>query len=181
MYLEILFALFILLTLGIALFRRKKENKTWVAEERYEESGAWLDKRASDRGTYGSLDREMEDARKSVLREGQAAELAQLLRDYAFEHLPGFHERSDEQLRAFSKAAKLQSAWYIGQLEQILNDHWPNLSEPPTEAAAPPAELKKTVLDFAYRQFPKLLDLEIEQLRRLDVFTAEWAQKMLQR
>ena len=115
----IAFGLFVLVILIVALLNRRKQNKAWVQEERHDESGAWVDKRAGERGTYGSLDAEMEQERRKLKRQGQVTELSRLIRDYAFEHYPGFHSLSDAQIKAYSTFVKNQVAQWLAVVEQL--------------------------------------------------------------
>ncbi len=181
MMLEIFFGLFVLVTITIALLRRKKENKTWVKSERYEESGDWLDKRVGERGTYGSLDREMEEARQSVAREGRAAELAQMIRDFAFESYPGFHEKSDNAIRSYMTFLKGESIQFIKILEKILQQDWPDPVIPASNSETLSPMLQKKILDFEYNKYPALLDLEVNALQQLDEYTLAWSIKLLQK
>lgn len=164
----IAFGLFLIVVLIVALLNRRRQNKAWVQEERYDESGAWMDKRAGERGTYGSLDVEMEAERRDVKRQGQVNELARLIRDYAIEHYPGFHALSDDQIRGYTSFAKTQVAPFVAMAEQMLTGYKPNAgAQPPSEMPHAQA-VKKLMLDFSYRHYPALLDLEIEAIRNFD-------------
>lgn len=162
------FGLFILFILIAAFYNRRKQNKTWLKEERYEESGDWLDKRSGERGAYGSLDALREAERHGLSRQSRIADAALDIRNYAFEHIPGFHERSDEQVRDFTAKARAQVSQLFDMVDKMKNGQTPEI--PGTEPAghAHAAALKKIMLDAAYVQFPWLLDQEIGALKRLD-------------
>ncbi len=165
---EIAFGLLVLVLIALAVWRRRKENNDWIAEERHEESGGWLDKRSGERGTYGSLDAEREAERHALNRQGRINDLALELRNYAFEYIPGFHQRSDEQIKAYNTLARQQVAVFFAMVEALKNGR-----EPEPVTAAPPAgahaqALQKILLNAAYSQFPWLLDQEIRILRQLD-------------
>lgn len=164
----IAFGLFIVAIIILGLIARRRQNKAWVQEERYDESGAWVDKRSGERGTYGSLDAEMELERSQMTRQGQVNDLARLIRDHAFEHFPGFHEMSDAQIKSYSAFTKQQAAQLIDAIGQFTGSR---ISDPakqsPVETPYSQA-LKKKILDFSYRHFPALLDLEIETIKQFD-------------
>lgn len=162
------FGLFILLILIVAFYNRRKQNKTWLKEERYEESGDWLDKRSGERGTYGSLDAIREAERHGLSRQSRIADAALDIRNYAFEHIPGFHERSDEQVRDFTAAARAQVSQLFDVIDKMKNGQMPEV--PGTEPAghAHAGALKKIMLNAAYAQFPWLFDQEIEVIKKLD-------------
>ena len=175
----IAFGLFILVIFFVAFYNRRRQNKSWLKEERHEESGHWIDKRSGERGTYGSLDAIREAERHSLSRQSRIGDAVLDIRNYAFEHLPGFHERSDEQIRAFTTAARAQ----VSQLFDIL-DTWKSgrAPEAPESAAAEDPHsraLKKIMLDAAYTQFPWLLDLDIETIKQLDRLAGNMAEALV--
>ena len=102
----IAFGIIVLILIILAVWNRRKADKAWVKEERYEDSGAWIDKRAGERGTYGSLDEEMERERLYVSRQNRINELARIIRDFAFEHVDGFHLRSDAEIKTYAAFAR---------------------------------------------------------------------------
>lgn len=164
----IAFGLFVLVIFIVALYNRRKQDKAWVADERHEETGHWIDKRAGERGTFGSLDAIREAERSSLSRQGRIGDVVLDIRNYAFEHIPGFHERSDEQIRAFTAAARTQ----VSRLFDIL-DTWKNgrAPEAPESAAADDPHsraLKKIMLDAVYAQFPWVLDQDIATIQQFD-------------
>lgn len=176
---QLLFGLFILVVLVIGLFNRRKAKKQWLKEERFDESGAWIDKRASERGAYGSLDEEMEQARKSVAREGRIGELAQLLRDFAFNQYAGFHNLSDEQIKSFNAHVRRVAYDAVSRMEELQKGKT-NLPAPETEPKGALVDaLKKSLLEFGYQHYPALLNLELEQIRLFDQLCAGWADKLL--
>jgi hypothetical protein len=175
----IVFGLFLLAVLIAGLLHRRHEKKTWLREERHEESGNWIDKRAGERGTYGSLDAEREAERHALSRQGRISDLALDLRNYAFEHIPEFHERSDADLRNFTATARSEAGRLLSTAEAILNGQAPEVpaagDDPHTKA------LKKLLLDFSYEQFPQLLDLELDAIRQFDRFAAGIAAGLLEK
>ncbi len=177
---SLLFGLLILILLATGLYLQRRQRKTWVREERYEESGDWLDKRSGERGTYGSLDAQREQERKSLADQGRVHELARLLRDYFFEHYPGFASLNNEQLKAFTTAARNQA----GQLFQTANNL--QQGQPTDSHEAPNSEaehiqpLKKIMLDFSYQAFPGLLDLDLERIKQFDGAAAFGAAELLE-
>lgn len=177
----IAFALFILVVLGIGIFNRRRQNRTWVREERYDESGAWVDKRAGERGLFGSLDEERETERRLLARQGQGGELARRVREYCFEHYPDFHALSDAQIRVFLDFLKGKAGEYVVLLGDFAAGRIP--AEPASQAAKNehlPA-LKSKLLDFAYERYPALLDLDIDVLKLLDRHTEVLAAELIAR
>ncbi len=169
----VLIGVLILVLLIAGLVSRKRSTKAWVKEERFEESGDWLDKRPGERGTWGSLDQEMAQDRGQLVRQGRVVELAELVRQYAAENHPGFNELSDEEIRAFRAYTRTEANQMITSMEQISQGKTP----PSVLATETPRNnvLKKLVLDFAYRAYPRLLDLDIEAIRQFDQYTGAWA------
>jgi len=178
---ELVFGLFILIVLVVGLLYRRKQNKTWVQEERYDESGAWVDKRAGERGTFGSLDAEMEAERRNLRRKDQVNELSRLIRNYAIEHYPGFHERSDAQIMAYNNFVKMQAVPFVTMTEQLLAGQKPGAISQPSSDAPHILAIKKMILDFSYRHFPALLDLEIETIREFDRHAEYLAAKLVEK
>jgi hypothetical protein len=174
-----LFAIFILVILVVAVLRRRRERREWVRDEVLDDSGSWIDKRAGERGTYGSLDAERERAGQERSRQGRATELAQLVRTFAFEEIPDFHERADDRIKAFNASVRQQAGDMVDTLERI------RTGQPLEPAAASAAQhaltplLKKRLLDFAYAQYPALLDLDLEAIRQLDARATAWATDLL--
>lgn len=172
---SILFGLLVLILLAAGLYLQRRQRKTWVDEERYEESGDWIDKRSGERGTYGSLDAQREQERKTLTDQGRANELARLLRDYFFEHYPGFATLSNDQLKAFTTAARNQA----NQLFQTASNL--QMGQPAEPQDVPESEtehiqpLKKIMLDFSYQAFPALLGLDLEQIKQFDRAAASGA------
>lgn len=167
---EIAFGLFVVVVLVIGLLNRRKSNKAWVKEERYDESGAWIDKRTGERGTYGSLDVEREQERRELVQQGRILELSRRIRDYAFEHYPGFHTLSDAQIRDYNTFLKKQVAALPSVITQMLDGTFPGAEAKTPGENTHIQAVKKLILDFAYAEYPALLDMEIEALKQLDRF-----------
>lgn len=179
---QILFGVFILVILVVALYNRRKEKKQWLAEERRDENGGWIDKRAGERGTFGSLDEEMEQARKSVAREGRNGELTQLMREFAFNEYPGFHDLSDEQIKTWNTLARRTAYEAVSRMEELCSGK----SNIPVPDGAPSGDahvagLKKQMLDFAYLHYPALLDLDLDQIRLFDRLCEKWAAGLIEK
>lgn len=172
---QLIFALVILALIVLAVLNRRKQRKTWVAEERREEGGAWVDKRAGERGAYGSLDAEMEAERYALTRKGRINDLALALRSYAFEQVPHFHTLSDEQIKTFTAFARTRSAQLFDQIDALQAGRLP---EPEAGAGVEnghtPA-LKKLIMNFCYEQFPGLFDLELEVIKHFDRLAGDMA------
>ncbi|MFN0014545.1 MAG: hypothetical protein ACKVU2_08350 [Saprospiraceae bacterium] len=169
---QLLFGFIILALLTAALLLRRRQKKVWLHEERQEESGTWIDKRSGERGTYGSLDAEREAERHALSRQGRINDLALDIRNYAFEHIPGFHGRSDADIRDFTAFARSEAGRVFAAAEAMLTGDIPEAS-PAANNDDPHAQaVKKRLLDFAYEQFPKLLDLELDAIRQFDRYVA---------
>lgn len=176
---SIIFAILIVVLIAAALLHRRREKRSWLREERYDESGAWVDKRASERGTYGRLDAEREAERYALTRQGRISDLALDLRNFAFEHVPGFHERSDAQLRAFTQTAKAHAAELFAAAEALLDGQSPETAEPPSDTHPLAEMLKKRILHALYDQYPALLDLDLDVIRQLDQYVVGKAAGLL--
>lgn len=166
------FSLFVAIILIIALLNRRRQNKAWVREERREESGAWVDKRAGERGTYGSLDAEMEQERRQLAKQGRTNDLSRRLREYAFEHYPGFHTLSDAQIKAYTVFLKKQVGDLQTVIEKLLKGTAPAWDDQPASETPHSLALKKMILDFSFEQYPALLEMEIEVIKQFDRYVA---------
>lgn len=174
----IAFGLFILVILALALYNRRREHKTWVAEERREESGDWIDKRAGERGTYGSLDALHEAERHSLSRQGRINDLVLDIRNFMFEQVPGFHERSDGQLKAFNAYARERARELFAAMDALKAGQAPTPGTP-APSQAPRQALKKAILDFCYDAMPALLDLDLNLIRQFDTYVEGLAGALL--
>ncbi|MEZ4942773.1 MAG: hypothetical protein R3D58_18005 [Saprospiraceae bacterium] len=177
---SILFGLLVLILLAAGLYLQRRQRKTWIKDERYEESGDWLDKRSGERGTYGSLDARREQERKTLADQGRTHELARLLRDYFFEHYPGFARLNNDQLKAFTTAARNQASQLFQTAASLLDGQTVSPHETPDPEAEHIQPLKKIMLEFSYQAFPALLDLDLEQIKQLDRFAASCAVQLLE-
>lgn len=177
-----LLALLLLALLIAGLLRRRSEKRAYAREELLDESGGWIDKRAGERGTFGSLDAERERQGQERSRQGRITELVQRVRAFAFEQIPGFHQRSDAQLKSFNESLRQQATQLIDHLENLIAGQTP---PEPRSTANPDVDpalagiLHKEVLDFAYRHYPALLDLELEAIRQVDRLVSAWAADLL--
>ena len=169
-----LVGILILVLLIAGLVSRKRRSKAWLQEERYEESGNWIDKRSGERGTWGSLDQEMARERGQLVRQGRVVELADLIRQYAAEQVPGFARLPEEQVRAFRSRTRTEAAQMMTTIEQISQGKIP--VPMPAAGDFQHSALKKQLLDFAYRYYPALLDLDIDTIRQFDLLTGSWAE-----
>ncbi len=176
---EIVFAVLVLLLIIAGLRNRKKEKKEWVKEERYEESGDWLDKRSGERGTYGSLDEEMEANRLHIGLQSKINALAQQIQNTCFTQHPDFHTRSNEQVKKHLAFCKAEIRGLFEQMDALIQSRPINIAEKDLVPNDLRVVLKKQVLEFSFESFPKLLDLEIEQIRQFDTAAEMLAQKIL--
>jgi hypothetical protein len=176
---EILFGIVILALLIWGLINRKQHRREWIKEERYEESGAWLDKRSGERGTYGSLDEEMESSRKWISMQGKANELAKNLQTTIAAQLPEYQSLEPDQQKRYFDWLKSEILNLFKRLEDLkTGKSSPNNT---LESALHPlaTPLKKQVLDYCYTQFPDLLRLDIEVLKDWDQTCQQWCDRIL--
>ena len=176
---EIAFGLLILVLIVLGLRNRKKEKKEWVKEERYDESGAWMDKRPGERGTYGSLDEEMDANRIYIAKQSKVSELALAVQSFCFAQHPDYQALSTEKLKSHLAFCKSEIDVFFDQIEALTNG-----KTVPISTAALPSDdlllaLKKRLLDFSFERFPKLLDLEIEAIQKADLAAGQVAYKIL--
>ena len=176
---EIVFGLMVLALIILGLRNRKKRNKTWLKEERFEESGDWIDKRPGERGAYGSLDEEMESNRLKIARQSKINDLVHEIQAWCFENHPDYPFLNEEQLKRHSASCKSMVAGLFDQIEQLLRGREPVIEDGLLPQAALHTGLQKIMLNFAYNHFPKLLDLEIGQIQRFDLLTQTLASRML--
>ncbi len=174
---EILFALLVLALVVLGLRNRKKQKKEWVKEERYEESGGWIDKRSGERGTYGALDEEMEANRHYIAKQSKISELALAVQGILFTQSRDFHRLSDQQVKSHLAFCKSEIGGLFEYIEQITNGRTVNIAETSFAPDVLRAALKKQVLDFSFERFPKLLDLEIEQIQKFDLAAEQVAER----
>ena len=176
---EILFAVLILVLIILGLRNRKKRNKEWVKEERYEESGDWIDKRVGERGSYGSLDDEMEANRAFIANQSKTNDLARELQAYLFAQSTGFQQLNDVELQQHLKVCKSEIGALFGYYEQWMKGQEPSFA--PAKPSTDPhlQALKKIILDFSFDRFPKLLDLEIAQIQKIDLAASKLAHQIL--
>lgn len=176
---ELFLGLAVLVLLVLGLQRRKEEKKRWVEEERYDESGAWIDKRAGERGTFGTLDEEMESNRQYIARQAKTVELARLAQNFCFERLPDFHRLSETGLREHFSRCQSEASMLLLVAEKIAQGTAPG-PVPASDGANDRAiSLKKIVLSFLYAEYPRLLDAEIEQLKHLDLAAGHFAERVV--
>lgn len=176
---EIAFGLIILVLIVVGLRNRKKAQKAWVKTERFEESGDWIDKRSGERGTYGTLDDEMEANRQYIAKQGKINELAQQIQQYCFKQIPDFHSLNNEQLKQHLSCCKSELTGLFGWVENQSPAHKAGSTPAQSSDASHRVALKKIILDFAFERFPSLLDLEIEQIQYFDGMADRVADKVL--
>lgn len=176
---EIAFGLLVLALIILGLRNRKKEKKEWVKEERYEESGAWIDKRSGERGTYGSLDEEMEANRRYIAQKSKISELALALQSFCFAKRPDFQSLSDRQIKQHLAYCKSEISALFDLAENMIKDQAAGIAESDFSPNEPSVALKKQILNFAFERYPKLLDLEIELIQKFDLAAAHVASKIL--
>lgn len=178
---ETLFGLAVLVLIILGLRYRKKQKREWLKEERFDESGAWIDKRAGERGTFGSLDEEREAERQRQSRTGKIEALAWLLQNWVFEHYPGFHTLDDKHIREYLAFNKTQATTFIGVIGSLLQDQMPDAPARLPEENTLNLTLKKQILNFSYEEFPKLLDHELEAIKRLDLIAGDMTNALFER
>ena len=176
---EIVFGLIVLALIILGLRNRKKEKKEWVKEERFEESGAWIDKRSGERGTYGSLDEEMEANRLFIAQKSKVNELTQAVQTFYFAQYPNFHSLSDAQIKGHLAFAKSEFSRLFEQINDLLKGGNITVASDDFQSGELRSALKKVILDFSWKRFPELLDLEIEKIRQFDLATEHVAQRLL--
>ena len=172
-----LIGIFILVLLIMGLVSRKRRTKTWIKEERYEESGHWLDKRPGERGTWGSLDQEMARERGQMVWQGRIVELAGLIRQHAARLDPAFGSLPEDQNQTFRSYTRDQATRMIVLIEQVSQGKVPTAA--PVTDAGRSEDLKKRILDFAYHHYPALLDLDIDTIRQFDLLAASWSETVV--
>jgi hypothetical protein len=163
----IIIGLLLVALLGIGLYRRRKEDQAWVAEERYEESGAWIDKRSGERGTYGSLDRERETERVTAFQQGRLNALSDELETLLQLPARSLRRSKGALVEWLSLAENLLKTGAIPAMTTTLA-----LNEPALSA-------KKLMLSRLYDWYPELLSAEITQLQHLDAHTGNLVQRWI--
>lgn len=177
---EILFGLLVLGLLALGIWNRKKSKSEWIKAERYDESGDWIDKRSGERGTFGSLDEEMESNRKYIAKQAKISELALLVQRYCLEQVLGYQQLEPEKAKRFFAFCKSEADWLFGHVENLTRDQPSSISKmdyPPSEHRD---RLKKQVLDYSFEHFPQLLELEIEQVKKFDHSAEQLSERTLQ-
>lgn len=176
---EIAFGLVVLALLALGLMRRKKETTVWKAEERYEESGQWIDKRPGERGAYGSLDDEMEANRQYIALQGKITALADLAQTFCFSHLENYASRSDTALKKHRDTCKSAASWLFEYAGMLQKERETRLEEDNPENTGLLADLRKKTLGHLYTDFPQLLELDLEKIRLLDHAAGIFARRIL--
>jgi len=176
---EIVFGLIVLVLIVFGLRNRKKEKKEWVKAERFEESGDWIDKRSGERGTYGSLDEEMEANRLFIAQKSKVSELTQAVQSFYFAQYPDFQTLTDAQIKSHLAYSKSEFFRLFDQIDVLLKGRDIQLTASEFLPDTLRSALKKVVLDFSWVQFPKILDLEIEKIRQFDIAAEEVAGRLL--
>ena len=163
----------------VGLLNRKKSKKDWIKEERYEESGNWIDKRSGERGTYGSLDEEMEANRLYISRQRKISETTQAVQGILFTQHPYYQDLSIENQKKHHSFFKAEIADLFDRVES-LKPGKPLLPEAPILPANELRTLlKKQILAYSFEAFPELLDLEIEEIKKLYDFADQIAERIL--
>lgn len=176
---EILFGIVILALLIWGLMNRKKERREWIKEERYEESGNWIDKRSGERGTYGSLDEEMESNRKWISIQGKANELARMLQSTISTQIIEYQEFDPEKQKQYVDWLKTETSKLFRHMEELKAGKYTQPDHPASNLHPLAVPLKKQVLDYCYAQFPEMLQLDIEVLKSWDQTCHHWCGKIL--
>lgn len=177
----IAFGLFVLVIVIVALYNRRRENKVWRNEERYEESGNWIDKRSGERGTYGRLDALQEAERHALSQQGRVNDLMLDIRNYLFEHLPDFHTLSNDQLKAHTAFGREQIARLLPAIEALKKGRAPESAVAAQQDNPHRKAIQKLLLNFAYKQAPELLELDLSLIQAFDAFTGVLADALLEK
>jgi hypothetical protein len=164
----ILFGTAILLLLIVGLYRRKRQEKEWVKEERYEDSGTWIDKRAGERGTYGRLDHERELERSHLYRTGRIQELIRDI-EREMDWIPGRHSRAIRE--------KLDEL--VALVNLILEGKLPSTPPELTAQDTRAQDLQKIILSTFFEIFPGLLNADIQHLKLLDTHVMNKAVELI--
>lgn len=145
----------------------KKQDKDWIKEERYEESGDWIDKRPGERGSYGRLDREREAERADIYHAGRIQELIREI-EKEMDWIPGRHTRLIRE--------KVDSliVW-VNMIQAGKNIAQPTDISVANEQAE---VLKKIILKTFFDLFPDLLNADIQHLKFLDSYVLEKAAEL---
>lgn len=171
---EILFAVLLALLIYLGWRSRKLRDQQWLNEERYEESGDWLDKRASERGTFGSLDAERESERRDLRREVKINQAAKIFEKFFTENSSkNFEGTTADDRPNRSDNFKTAARKFIELAEQTAAGAVPATSSQPDALPATLQILRKELLHFAYENYPQLLELEIETIQLFDRATGE--------
>ncbi|MDO8365953.1 MAG: hypothetical protein Q7T20_04085 [Saprospiraceae bacterium] len=176
---EIAFGLLVLALIILGLRNRKKEKKVWIKEERYEDSGDWIDKRSGERGTYGSLDEEMEAKRLHLAKQGKISALAQSIQTYLFEQHADFQGLTDDNIKTHLAFCKSEISALFEKIDQLIAGRVISMAAVTFLPSAFRSALKKLILDFSFERFPMLLDLEIEEIKKFDLLAEQLANKVL--
>lgn len=176
---EILFGVTILVLLIWGLANRKKSKKEWIKEERYEESGHWIDKRSGERGTYGSLDEEMEANRQYISLQSKVSELALAIQSKLMDQIPEYQDLPSQALNQHFTLLKSELNAFFSQFKDVLKGNSARNMPDTAENHALVTHLKKQILDFSYLHFPALLALDIEVLKQLDLDCERMCRRML--
>lgn len=176
---EIAFGLIVLALLALGLMRRKKETKVWKAEERYEESGQWIDKRPGERGAYGSLDDEMEANRLYIAQQGKIAELAELAQNFCFSNLEKYSELSDAALKKHREICKSGARVLLEYANRLQKEPENPIAETDPENSGHGSTLRKQTLGYLYEHYPRLLELDLEKIRQLDHAAGVFSHRVL--
>ena len=169
----IIFGLAVLVLLFLGLWNRKKQDKKWVNEERYDESGAWIDKRAGERGTYGSLDLEMEKERHWISRLGKIEGMAYLIQTHCFEQYPGRFPLNDPNMKTWLAFTKTRATTFVAMIEKLVGGKIPEAPVPNVGDDENRRSLKKKILDYSYERFPKLLDIDLDVIKKFDLLAGQ--------
>lgn len=172
---EILFGLLVIVLLVLGLRTRKKRSHAWKAEERFEESGDWIDKRTGERGTYGSLDDEMEANRQYIARKAKISALSMAVQRTLFAELPAYAQLEKAALSEDLALIKREIGRVFVQIHEAESGLPLELSNATFVDDAFKQQIKKQILDFCFESFPYLLDWEISEIQKLDKICAHCA------
>ena len=165
---EILFGLLVIVLLVVGLRARKKSRHEWKKEERFEERGDWIDKRSGERGTYGSLDDEMESNRQYIAQKAKVSELSMAVQRSLYAEKEAYNILEKKALTQHLDGIKREIGHLFAQIQAAQSGLPLPVPNSLRLQDALTGRIKKQILDFCFETFPYLLDWEIADIQKLD-------------
>ena len=176
---EILFGLLVIVLLVLGLRGRKKSRQEWKKEERFDESGDWIDKRGGERGTYGSLDNEMESNRQYIAQKAKESALSMAIQRSLYAEQSTYSQLDKAAIKKDLDGIKLLIGHLIAQIQATQSGMALPISPIREIEHDLVGKIKKQILDFCLENFPFLLDWEISDIQNLDQICGETADKIV--